>query len=130
MLITYIEYFLWLFYLTTVQITLKNLISNDTPIRRTLWNFSVLIMFIRLFDLVCDLNINYRNNYVIFYFNFFIMVVHHFLQGMILAKVLVVVCSKKSKFKESDKFVYSFTIFLVLAVLFTVFSNTLKIPKI
>ena len=58
------------------------------------------------------------------------MVVHHFLQGMILAKVLVVVCSKKSKFKESDKFVYSFTIFLVLAVLFTVFSNTLKIPKI
>lgn len=91
MVITYIQYLLWLFYLVRIQNTLKTAGLFDAPIRKVFWEFSVIVLSFRLLNIVLGININYSNDYLIYYLNFFIRIVHPFLQGMILARLYIVV---------------------------------------
>lgn len=131
MVITYIQYLLWLFYLVRIQNTLKTAGLFDAPIRKVFWEFSVIVLFFRLLDIALGININYSNDYLIYYLNFFIRIVHPFLQGMILARLyIVVIFNYHLNKKENLLFTILFTIFLTCYVLFTNIHRILIIPHI
>lgn len=127
MIITFIEYFLWLFYLAYVQRTLSKTVFSDSPIRKALWDISVLILFVRLLDVALELNINYMSTEIKCFLNIFIQLVHPFLQGMILGNILLIF---PIAIRMKDKFVILFTIFLIICILFTAVSRVFVIPNI